>query len=111
MRVFGGAVLVTTLSLAGAIATAGRAAGHEPALKELAFSNSRGVSSTTIAAGSFEDGNAFFQDLGTNGRTCFTCHRPAQGWTITPEGVQRRFIESGGLDPIFRNNDGSNCED
>src|SRR5438093_12702380 len=26
-------------------------------------------------------GNAFFQDLGTNGRTCFTCHQPQTGWT------------------------------
>ena len=25
--------------------------------------------------------------------------------------MQRRFVESRGLDPIFRNNDGSNCED
>ena len=30
--------------------------------------------------------NPFFAELGTNGRVCFTCHRPAQGWTITPEG-------------------------
>src|SRR5262249_18005771 len=45
------------------------------------------------------------------GRACLTCHQPDQGWTITPEGVQQRFIESRGLDPIFRNNDGSNCED
>jgi hypothetical protein len=25
--------------------------------------------------------NAFFQNLGTNGRTCFTCHQPQNGWT------------------------------
>ncbi|MGH6864190.1 MAG: hypothetical protein ACRECN_07970, partial [Methylocella sp.] len=25
--------------------------------------------------------NPFFQNLGTNGRTCFTCHQPQQGWT------------------------------
>ena len=29
---------------------------------------------------------------------------------ITPESVQKRFLESRGLDPIFRPNDGSNCE-
>src|SRR5262249_14313068 len=60
--------------------------------------------------GSFDLDNPFFSDLGTNGRVCFTCHRPDQGWTITPDAVQQRFIESRGLDPIFRNNDGSNCE-
>jgi cytochrome c peroxidase len=54
--------------------------------------------------------NPFFKELGTNGRSCFSCHRPGQGWTITPESVQHRFEESRGLDPIFRTNDGSNCE-
>jgi len=27
--------------------------------------------------------NPFFQNLGTNGRTCFTCHQPQTGWTIS----------------------------
>ena len=54
--------------------------------------------------------NPFFQDLGTNGRRCVTCHQPTEAWTITPSGVQARFVESAGRDPIFRNNDGSNCE-
>jgi hypothetical protein len=54
--------------------------------------------------------NPFFQDLGTNGRRCVTCHQPDEAWTITPAGVQARFVESAGHDPIFRNNDGSNCE-
>jgi hypothetical protein len=54
--------------------------------------------------------NPFFQDLGTNGRTCFTCHRPAQAWTITPEEIRDRFERTQGLDPIFRTNDGSDCE-
>src|SRR5437867_5873509 len=54
--------------------------------------------------------NPFFQDLGTNGRRCVTCHLPDQGWTITPSSVQKRFADTGGLDPIFRTNDGSNCE-
>ena len=90
--------------------TPGRAAGHEALLRELAFSNGGGVLATTIPAGSFEEGHAFFEDLGTNGRTCFTCHRPAQAWTITPEEVRERFERSAGLDALFRTNDGSNCE-
>ena len=65
---------------------------------------------TFTTNGSFDLQNPFFRDLGTNGRTCFSCHRPDQGWTITPDDVQRRFIASRGLDPIFRTNDGSNCE-
>src|SRR5262249_30376147 len=47
-------------------------------------------------------GNAFFQNLGTNGRTCFTCHQPQTGWTISAASVRARFDESAGADPLFR---------
>lgn len=53
---------------------------------------------------------AFFQSLGTNGRSCSSCHRPAEGWTISAAEVQERFFQTRGLDPIFRTNDGSNCD-
>ncbi|MGH6856612.1 MAG: hypothetical protein ACRECP_02950, partial [Methylocella sp.] len=53
--------------------------------------------------------NPFFQNLGTNGRTCFTCHQPQQGWTVSAAGVQARFNASGGTDPIFRLVDGATC--
>src|SRR5262245_19221405 len=65
---------------------------------------------TLTTNGSFDLQNPFFKDLGTNGRTCFSCHRPDEGWTITPDEVQQRFTATRGLDPIFRTNDGSNCE-
>ena len=48
--------------------------------------------------------------LGSNGRSCVTCHQPAQGWSITPAELRDRFDRTDGLDPIFRTNDGSNCE-
>jgi hypothetical protein len=55
------------------------------------------------------DGNGpFFQNLGTNGRRCDSCHVPSAAWGITPREVQARFNASGGTDPIFRTNDGSN---
>ena len=38
--------------------------------------------------------NAFFQSLGTNGRSCFSCHEPQDGWTLTPSDVTSRFNES-----------------
>ena len=53
---------------------------------------------------------AFFQSLGTNGRSCASCHRPAEGWSVSAAGVQLRFLLTQGLDPIFRTNDGSNCD-
>jgi hypothetical protein len=52
----------------------------------------------------------FFQSLGTNGRNCGSCHRPAQGWSISAQEVQARFELTQGLDPIFRTNDGSVCD-
>jgi cytochrome c peroxidase len=55
--------------------------------------------------------NPFFQNLGTNGRTCGTCHVSTDGWTVTPPHIQARFNSTSGLDPIFRTNDGSNCDD
>jgi hypothetical protein len=52
----------------------------------------------------------FFQDLGTNGRTCASCHQPGEAWSVSAAGVAQRFEASQGLDPIFRPNDGSNCD-
>jgi cytochrome c peroxidase len=53
--------------------------------------------------------NPFFQNLGTNERTCFTCHQPQTGWTVSAASVQQRFAASGGADPIFRLVDGATC--
>ena len=52
---------------------------------------------------------AFFKSLGTNGRSCSSCHLPTEGWGISAAEVQLRFLFTGGTDPIFRTNDGSNC--
>src|SRR5690349_2213534 len=57
----------------------------------------------------FPGNNAFFQDLGTNGRTCFTCHQGQSGWSVSAENVAARFAASHGADPIFRLVDGANC--
>ena len=53
--------------------------------------------------------NAFFKDMGTNGRTCFTCHQPQNGWSVTPADIAERFEKSRGTDPIFRLVDGATC--
>ena len=54
---------------------------------------------------------AFFAPLGTNARTCQTCHQPAAGWTITPPQIQRAFQETGGTAPLFNPVDGAVCPD
>ena len=75
-----------------------------------AFKDATGQVRTLNVNGSIDLNNPFFQDLGTNGRRCVSCHQPADGWTITPENVQARFAETNGADPIFRSNDGSDCD-
>jgi cytochrome c peroxidase len=55
--------------------------------------------------------NAFFQSLGTNGRSCFSCHEPQDGWAINPSDVTARFNESQGTDPLFSPIDGATCPD
>jgi len=74
----------------------------------LPFANPSGLSATVSSKGEIDVTGPFFQDLGTNDRACVTCHQPSTGWTITPHQVQARFEASGGTDPIFRTNDGSN---
>lgn len=103
-------VLAATLTLTAFLVAIGYTSADEPKTNALTFSDATGAQQTITTAGSFDTTNPFFQNLGTNGRACFTCHRPGQAWTVTPEDVQRRFKDSDGLDPIFRTNDGSNCE-
>jgi len=74
------------------------------------FRNTAGVSQTFGTNGDLDLTGPFFQVLGTNGRACVTCHQPGEGWTISAQGVQERFRTSSGNDPIFRPNDGSNCD-
>ena len=57
----------------------------------------------------FTFNNAFFQNLGTNGRTCFSCHQPQDGWSVSAADVATRFATSRGTDPIFRLVDGATC--
>jgi hypothetical protein len=52
--------------------------------------------------------NGFFQNLGTNGRTCFTCHQPQDGWSLSAQHARDRFYANPN-DPLFRLVDGANC--
>jgi cytochrome c peroxidase len=105
------AMVVCAGAITGLFSAAGSPiAASDDGLPRLVSDNSSGRVRTLNVNGELDLGNPFFKELGTNGRACFSCHRPEQGWTITPESVQKRFLESRGLDPIFRPNDGSNCE-
>ncbi len=94
---------LTALLLA---AQTGADSRNDPQL--LTLPNASGLSATFSANGPIDKSNPFFQKLGTNGRSCDTCHQPGEGWSVTPAGIRERFQASAGTDPIFRLNDGAN---
>jgi hypothetical protein len=100
-----GVTLVAAATIAS-IATAYAASGVSRG--GVTFSNPSGTIGI-VGVDEVDADNPFFRELGTNGRSCVTCHRPAQGWSITPAELRDRFSRTNGLDPIFRPNDGSNC--
>jgi cytochrome c peroxidase len=55
--------------------------------------------------------NAFFQSLGTNGRSCATCHQPPTGMSVSLSNILLRFTLTGGKDPLFAPVDGADCPD
>jgi hypothetical protein len=87
------AVAVVTGATVALLAAAAPATAHR-ADRVFASRDPFGQLRTYTTNDGFDVENPFFQELGTNGRACFSCHRPDQGWTITPEAVQRRFVES-----------------
>ena len=54
-------------------------------------------------------GNAFFTALGSNGRSCPTCHKVADGWGLSAADAQALFTQTNGADPLFRVIDGAVC--
>ena len=74
------------------------------------FLNPAGASQTySTTGGGINLTGPFFQSLGTNGRSCGSCHQPSDGMSVSALNVQLRFNRTQGLDPIFRPVDGSNC--
>jgi cytochrome c peroxidase len=51
----------------------------------------------------------FFQSLGTNGRSCSTCHLAEQAMSFSSASARERFDQSQGADPLFAPVDGANC--
>ena len=73
------------------------------------YTDATGTFATYTTAGVIDESTAFFQALGTNGRTCATCHQPSQGMSITPTAIQALFTSTNGTDPLFAAVDGANC--
>jgi len=95
-------VLVSFLGLAGVLSAA-----VIPNL--FPFFDTTGVVSTYNMSGPIREDTAFFQNLGTNGRTCATCHAASDAMGLRGENVRLRFEQSRGQDPLFAAIDGANC--
>jgi hypothetical protein len=88
----------------------GRLPNHVPVL------DATGTFATASERGFIDLRNEFFQNLGTNGRRCVSCHVPTSGWTVTPRHLEAVFdataggiTEDGvGLGAVFRVLDGAN---
>lgn len=78
-------------------------ASHDP----LVTADPSGWLQTTRPDGKVDRHNPFFRSLGSNGRSCNSCHQQQDGWTVSVADVRKRFEATRGLDPIFRPVDGS----
>jgi mono/diheme cytochrome c family protein len=86
--------------------TAGSAGAAPPAT--LISTNTTGTAETCSSDGRVSDlTQAFYRVLGSNGRSCATCHRVDQGMSLTPAGATAAFAASDGADPLFRVVDGA----
>jgi cytochrome c peroxidase len=104
----GAALLLAACSLAG-LAGADDDDRRRPDRPQLhSARNESGVAVTISTNGFIDRRNPFFRELGSNGRSCVSCHQPQEGWSITPAGVRERFDRTQGTDPVFRLNDGAN---
>jgi cytochrome c peroxidase len=98
---------LAVLGIVSLVAIGIAATSNQPNLQ--AFRNSGGIARTFSTSGSINMSSAFFKPIGTNGRSCVTCHQASDGWSVTAEHLQQRFEADGGLDPVFRPVDGANC--
>jgi cytochrome c peroxidase len=98
------AVLLSIL-LVGGLMT-GTAAADEPLSdgqlpNNFPFLNKAGMAAAFSTAGFVDLTNEFHRPLGTNRRTCETCHLPHAGWSIRPADVELEFLLTAGKGPIF----------
>ena len=71
------------------------------------FPNENGLARSYSTAGAIDTTGPFFQSFG-NGRSCASCHRQENGFSISAKSVQELFARTGGTDPLFLPHDGAN---
>ncbi|MFZ0211468.1 MAG: hypothetical protein WBE20_05090 [Candidatus Acidiferrales bacterium] len=73
------------------------------------FLDSSGAVSTYSSTSSFNTSGPFFQSLGTNGRTCSTCHVVSNAMGLSALRAQLVYEATNGKDPLFSAVDGAVC--
>jgi cytochrome c peroxidase len=73
------------------------------------FLDPTGLVASYDTVGAIHEDGPFFQSLGTNGRTCATCHLAGDAFGLSVRSVQAKFAETRGRDPLFAAVDGANC--
>lgn len=63
--------------------------------------NPGGKAASFSTQGLIDLGSEFFRPQGINGRHCGTCHAPEDGWSLTPQTIERLFDDTDGLHPLF----------
>src|SRR5689334_32381 len=79
------------------------------ALQQFKTNDPTGQIATVSTNGVIDLGNPFFQNLGTNGRSCGSCHLQSDGWGLSAVSAQAVFAANGPTDPLFAAVDGANC--
>ena len=80
---------------------------ERPSLQRSA--DASGLIETVDVKGRIVEKGAFFQSLGTNERSCATCHVANQAMSLSVQDIRARFSQSEGRDPLFASIDGANC--
>jgi cytochrome c peroxidase len=73
------------------------------------FLDPSGFVATHSNTGSVDLSGPFFQSLGTNGRSCVTCHAPSDAFGLSANNAKLRYLITRGRDPLFAQVDGSTC--
>ncbi len=73
------------------------------------FRDNTGAAATYSTTGVIDERNPFFQSLGTNGRSCASCHAADQAWGLSAAGARLTYTRTHGNDPLFDTVDGANC--
>jgi cytochrome c peroxidase len=103
------AVLSLSAAVGGPCFAGSASGGGSSTVQIQSFLDPAGIFQTLDGMGGFDRRGPFFQSLGTNGRSCGTCHLPDQGFTLSAAAAGLTFALTQGRDPLFAPVDGANC--